>query len=93
MSVPPPRQISATIVYFTDTLWPEFSIWHLLAAIFYYQTQYDRIGRARQTLEQQRIDAAAATSNESTTTCARTRAFLRLFEQRETERLRKLCEV
>ncbi|XP_076271991.1 dehydrodolichyl diphosphate synthase subunit [Rhynchophorus ferrugineus] len=34
-------QISNTQVYFTEVLWPEFSIWHLLAAIFKYQRQYN----------------------------------------------------
>ncbi|XP_071444957.1 dehydrodolichyl diphosphate synthase complex subunit DHDDS [Hetaerina americana] len=33
-------QLSYSCVYFTDVLWPEFSIWHLLAAIFYYQRSY-----------------------------------------------------
>merc|ERR1719234_1143738 len=25
------------VIHFTSVLWPEFSLWHLLAAIFYYQ--------------------------------------------------------
>lgn len=34
-------QISNTQIYFTEVLWPEFSVWHLLAAIFKYQRQYN----------------------------------------------------
>ncbi|XP_041972827.1 dehydrodolichyl diphosphate synthase complex subunit DHDDS [Aricia agestis] len=30
-------QISNTVLYFTDVLWPEFSIWNLLAAIIHFQ--------------------------------------------------------
>ncbi|CAH2236160.1 jg17673 [Pararge aegeria aegeria] len=30
-------QISKTVLYFTDVLWPEFTIWNLLAAIIHFQ--------------------------------------------------------
>ncbi|XP_036141291.1 dehydrodolichyl diphosphate synthase complex subunit DHDDS-like [Monomorium pharaonis] len=30
-------QVSNTCIYFTDVLWPEFTSWKFLAAIFYYQ--------------------------------------------------------
>ncbi|XP_077297201.1 dehydrodolichyl diphosphate synthase subunit [Arctopsyche grandis] len=30
-------QVSNTCLYFTNVLWPEFKIWHLLSAIIYYQ--------------------------------------------------------
>ncbi|NP_001040452.1 dehydrodolichyl diphosphate synthase [Bombyx mori] len=30
-------QISNTVLYFTDVLWPEFTIWNLLAAIIHFQ--------------------------------------------------------
>ncbi|XP_058055419.1 dehydrodolichyl diphosphate synthase complex subunit DHDDS [Anopheles bellator] len=30
-------QSASTVMYFTDTLWPEFTIWHLFGAVFYYQ--------------------------------------------------------
>ncbi|KYN20300.1 Dehydrodolichyl diphosphate synthase [Trachymyrmex cornetzi] len=33
-------QISHTCMYFTEVLWPEFSPWNLLRAIFYYQRCY-----------------------------------------------------
>lgn len=25
------------MIYFTQTLWPDFTFWHLLAGVFYYQ--------------------------------------------------------
>ena len=30
-------QSDNAIIHFTSVLWPEFSLWHLLAAVFYYQ--------------------------------------------------------
>ncbi|CAH0629058.1 unnamed protein product [Chrysodeixis includens] len=30
-------QVSDTVLYFTDVLWPEFTIWNLLAAIIHFQ--------------------------------------------------------
>lgn len=30
-------QSSHTVLSFTPVLWPEFSIWHLIQAVFYYQ--------------------------------------------------------
>lgn len=36
-------QLSSTVIYFTNILWPEFTIWHLLSAIFYYQRHYNTL--------------------------------------------------
>ncbi|KAG8230492.1 hypothetical protein J437_LFUL013534 [Ladona fulva] len=36
-------QLSFSYVYFTEVLWPEFTIWHLLAAVFHYQRNYRHI--------------------------------------------------
>lgn len=33
-------QTPATVFYFTKALWPEFSLWHLLAAVFFYQRSF-----------------------------------------------------
>lgn len=33
-------QASSSIIYFTDILWPEFTIWHLIAGVFYYQRHH-----------------------------------------------------
>lgn len=30
-------QVSNCVLYFTDVLWPEFTIWNLLAAIIHFQ--------------------------------------------------------
>ncbi|XP_019696982.2 dehydrodolichyl diphosphate synthase complex subunit DHDDS [Harpegnathos saltator] len=38
-------QISDTCVYFANVLWPEFTIWDFLSAIFYYQRCYSDLQR------------------------------------------------
>uniref|UniRef100_A0ABD2XAU5 Alkyl transferase n=2 Tax=Trichogramma TaxID=7490 RepID=A0ABD2XAU5_9HYME len=40
-------QTSFTYVYFTETLWPEFSAWDLIYAVFYYQRCYSDIVQAK----------------------------------------------
>lgn len=30
-------QVSRTVLYFTEVLWPEFTIWNLLTAIIHFQ--------------------------------------------------------
>ncbi|XP_071571703.1 dehydrodolichyl diphosphate synthase complex subunit DHDDS [Temnothorax nylanderi] len=40
-------QIADSCVYFTDVLWPEFSIWHFLGAVFYYQRCYPDLQKFR----------------------------------------------
>lgn len=36
-------QTSNTYLHFVETLWPEFSIWDLLTAVFYYQRSYEKL--------------------------------------------------
>lgn len=40
-------QASSSITYFTPVLWPEFSIWHLLAGVFFYQRHKQRLAKLR----------------------------------------------
>ncbi|XP_012543466.1 dehydrodolichyl diphosphate synthase complex subunit DHDDS isoform X2 [Monomorium pharaonis] len=40
-------QISNTCLYFTNALWPEFSIWDFLGAIFYYQRCYSDLQKVK----------------------------------------------
>ncbi|XP_011162537.1 dehydrodolichyl diphosphate synthase complex subunit DHDDS [Solenopsis invicta] len=44
-------QISNSCIYFTNVLWPEFSIWHFLSAVFYYQRCYSDLQRIRNNLK------------------------------------------
>ncbi|XP_018362612.1 PREDICTED: dehydrodolichyl diphosphate synthase complex subunit DHDDS-like [Trachymyrmex cornetzi] len=44
-------QISHTCIYFTEVLWPEFSPWNLLSAIFYYQSCYPYLQKNRKNLK------------------------------------------
>lgn len=41
-------QASSSITYFTPVLWPEFSIWHLLAGVFFYQRHQQSLDKLRQ---------------------------------------------
>lgn len=40
-------QTSTSLVYFTKTLWPEFTFWHLLAGVFYYQRHYQTMNNIK----------------------------------------------
>jgi len=40
-------QASSSITYFTQVLWPEFSIWNLLAGVFFYQRQKQMLAKLR----------------------------------------------
>lgn len=40
-------QTSHTCVYFTKVLWPEFSAWDLISAVFYYQRCYSDIAKLK----------------------------------------------
>lgn len=39
-------KISHSYVYFAKVLWPEFSIWDLLTAVFYYQRSYNDLNES-----------------------------------------------
>lgn len=45
-------QASTSIIYFTKTLWPEFTFWHLLAGVFYYQRHYPAMHNVKRSLRQ-----------------------------------------
>lgn len=40
-------QISKTCIYFANVLWPEFSVWDLISAVFYYQRCYPELQKCR----------------------------------------------
>lgn len=41
-------QSGLSCLFFTKVLWPEFTIWHLFGAVFYYQRHYHTLTAARQ---------------------------------------------
>ncbi|XP_045621329.1 dehydrodolichyl diphosphate synthase complex subunit DHDDS [Procambarus clarkii] len=41
-------QSAFSCLFFTKVLWPEFTIWHLFGAVFYYQRHYHTLTAARQ---------------------------------------------
>ncbi|KAG0698435.1 Dehydrodolichyl diphosphate synthase complex subunit DHDDS [Chionoecetes opilio] len=40
-------QSAFSCLFFTQVLWPDFSIWHLFGAVFFYQRQYHTLTAAR----------------------------------------------
>lgn len=42
-------QSSFSCLYFTPVLWPEFTLWELLKAIFHYQRSYNTLNELRKT--------------------------------------------
>lgn len=49
-------QSGYSVLSFVEVLWPEFTIWHLFAAVLHYQTKYNAVQRAKEAmLERRRI--------------------------------------
>lgn len=44
-------QTTSTVVYFTEALWPEFTLWHLLGAVFLYQRNVIRMHIVKKILD------------------------------------------
>ncbi|KAK6631696.1 hypothetical protein RUM43_013760 [Polyplax serrata] len=40
-------QSSCSYIYFTPVLWPEFTFWELLKAVFYYQRSYETLNKVK----------------------------------------------
>uniref|UniRef100_A0A1B0GHI0 ditrans,polycis-polyprenyl diphosphate synthase [(2E,6E)-farnesyldiphosphate specific] n=1 Tax=Lutzomyia longipalpis TaxID=7200 RepID=A0A1B0GHI0_LUTLO len=60
-------QVSSTILYFTKTLWPEITIWHVLGAIFQYQRHYYQMQTPQKLLRMpMEADLATTTAAKST---------------------------
>ncbi|XP_050100023.1 dehydrodolichyl diphosphate synthase complex subunit DHDDS-like [Anopheles aquasalis] len=90
-------QSTSTVMYFTETLWPEFTIWHLFGAVFYYQRYRWRMQDVRRSLDRFTIDAVAYSDEADASEGAacverkeRIGRFLAHVEQEEEEQLRRL---
>jgi len=77
-------QCSTTVIYFTETLWPEFTIWHLLAGIFYYQQNKLTMATARRYLDNY-VEKSAINADKE-----RVETFVKQFEKRRIEHLENL---
>lgn len=49
-------QTANCVTYFTEVLWPAFNLWHLLAAVFYYQRNQSILDRLQPDIKQQQVE-------------------------------------
>uniref|UniRef100_A0A182J8A9 Alkyl transferase n=1 Tax=Anopheles atroparvus TaxID=41427 RepID=A0A182J8A9_ANOAO len=88
-------QSTTTVMYFTETLWPEFTIWHLLGAVFYYQRVRWRMQDVRRALDRFTGEPYArctdGTAEASGKRKERIGRFLEYVEQREEHQLIQLA--
>ncbi|KFB41404.1 AGAP002026-PA-like protein [Anopheles sinensis] len=87
-------QSTSTVMYFTETLWPELTIWHLLGAVFYYQRVRWRMQDVRRALDQFTSEPYAQCPDGADTSGKRTERigrFLEYVEQKEEHQLIQLA--
>ncbi|XP_054272030.1 dehydrodolichyl diphosphate synthase complex subunit DHDDS-like [Macrosteles quadrilineatus] len=53
-------QTAYSYLYFTDVLWPNFTAWHLLAAVFHFQRAYPTLLKVRSSLPKPPLSDKAA---------------------------------
>lgn len=96
------KQASASIIYFTQTLWPEFTFWQLLAGVFYYQRHCTAIEDVKHTLQRfsvvdeckkQCSNSSSAMKPASTLMCERAMEFLDKFDRRKQNKLVQLTKI
>lgn len=88
-------QTSATIIYFTQTLWPEFTFWHFLAGVFYYQRHCGAMNEVKNQLRRFSIaeDASQVTGKTPSKKHQSQNSFLEHFDRRKYEELNKLSKI
>lgn len=90
-------QSSSTVIYFTKTLWPEFNVWHLFGAVFYYQRCQWQSGAIREVFleEKKREQLAGENGDDSGVTKRNERVehFLRDVDRRDQESLAKMASA
>lgn len=91
-------QSSSTVIYFTETLWPEFNIWHLFGAVFYYQRCHWQTSAIRDVLltgTEPETKAKAEVDSDPTAAKRdeRVQLFLEDVHRKDQERLVKLTSA
>ncbi|XP_062563691.1 dehydrodolichyl diphosphate synthase complex subunit DHDDS [Armigeres subalbatus] len=84
-------QSTSTIIYFTKTLWPEFNIWHLFAAVFYYQRCHWQRSAIQDVLMEE--SGKVVTENLSRDSVERVEKFLENVEHKDQECLVKMASA
>uniref|UniRef100_A0A182XB94 Alkyl transferase n=1 Tax=Anopheles quadriannulatus TaxID=34691 RepID=A0A182XB94_ANOQN len=80
-------QSATTVMYFTETLWPEFTIWHLLGAVFSYQRVRWRMVDVRKALDHYTDEGVASACGKRNERVGR---FLEYVEREEEHHLVRL---
>lgn len=76
-------QSAFSYLYFTDVLWPEFTAWHLLAAVFHYQRAYSQLSEVKKKFD-------LASTNQMSTNAT---TFVSALEQNYWQTLRDTVAV
>lgn len=74
-------QTQASVFYFTEALWPEFTLWHLLGAIFHYQRC-----QFQTSLVKSHLNSSKITFQDN----QKVEKFLKHVEQRRLEQLKEM---
>lgn len=85
-------QSSSSVIYFTETLWPDFNIWHLFGAVFYYQRCHWQTTAIRDVLRTEDVKEEAD-SDVSAKRDERVQKFLENTERKNQEHLVKLTSA
>lgn len=86
-------QSSSTVIYFTETLWPEFNVWHLFGAVFYYQRCHWQTSAIKDVLLTEAQAKAEAGTDATSKRDERVQIFLEDVHRKDQEHLVKLTSA
>lgn len=79
-------KIPSTVFYFTEALWPDFTLWNLLAGVFFYQRCYMQ----RKLLKEHFAETRPALDDNKDT---RVRKFLANLEKKRHAKLVEMSQI